>query len=205
MTGVTSAGAVRLPSVRHSGSTRALNVRIRRLTIAAGLTTFMDSLGSHLTLYEQRGRSRRSADVSLSKPRKNEQQKKQQNRGAQEHEGKFAPSLVNRSAHQREEGAANQSGPGSERAVGEPAQRFPPGGHACPHNNRCADEKYEKRADRKPKKPRHKQVLICVIYRDATESPLTAASFALLSTIISQPSTFLVQRPAGWFHRLVRA
>jgi hypothetical protein len=47
------------------------------------------------------------ADVSSSKPRKNEQQKKQENRGAQEHEGKFAPSLVNRSAHQREEGAAN--------------------------------------------------------------------------------------------------
>jgi hypothetical protein len=39
----------------------------------------------------------------------------------------------------------------------EPGERFPPCGHACPRNHYRADDKYEKRADRKPKDPRHSQ------------------------------------------------
>src|SRR6266513_5148776 len=36
------------------------------------------------------------------------------------------------------------------------------------------------------------------------EPPLAEASIALLSTIISHPSTFLVRRQGGWLQRLVR-
>src|SRR6266536_3394391 len=62
---------------------------------------------------------------------------------------------MNHSAQHSQESGPNQSGPGSEGTPCEPAERFPPCGHTCPRNHHRADHKYEKRADRKPKKPRH--------------------------------------------------
>ena len=65
--------------------------------------------------------------------------------------------LVNHSAQHSQESAPNQSGPGGDATPREPAERFPACGHACPRNHHRADDKYEKRADRKPKNPRHSQ------------------------------------------------
>ena len=64
---------------------------------------------------------------------------------------------MNHSAQHSQESAPNESGPGRDATPREPTERFPARGHACPRNHHRADDKYEKRADRKPKNPRHSQ------------------------------------------------
>ena len=109
-------------------------------------------------------------EVSSRKLSKNEQCQKQQNRRAHERERKPAPPLVNHSAQHRQENTANQAPSGGDGTPRKPAERFPSCGHACPSNHYCTDAKYEKRANRKPKKPGHDEMLICVIYREKVTS-----------------------------------